>query len=223
MNATGSGEHIDVSLFGVAVSWLSYWIAHYLATDETPTRAGSGFDSIASNDIYYATGDEPFYLCAVDDHLYERLCRTIDREDLLDDERFVDNDVRWDHRTALRVELETTSRTYDRDDLVDLLAESGVPAGPLKTIPEVITDGHIRDRDLLRTAHNVRQETDVTITRLPARTANWVPETGDRPPMVGEDTRKILRSAGYDEGHIGELVLTERSSVTNPTRPTVSR
>ena len=211
---TGSGEHIDIALFDVAVSWMSYWIANYSATDETPTRAGSGFNGIAPNDIYYAAADDPFYLCAVDDRLYGRLCRAVDREDLLEDERFVDNDTRWEHREELRETLEETFREYDRDELVELLAEAGVPSGPLNDVPELVDDDHLAERDLLTRARNLTVDDEVTVSRLPFRTTDWVPDPGDRPPEAGEHTRAVLREFGYDDEEIA--ALREEEAVFQP-------
>ena len=206
---TGTGEHIDISLFDVAVSWLSYWIGDYSGTGDVPTRAGSGFHGIAPNDIYYAAAEEPFYLCAVNDRLYERLCRAINREELLSDDRFIDNDARWEHREALREELEATFREYNRDGLVELLADSGVPAGPQQDIPEVVTDEHVTDRNLLTEVRNLILDEEVTVSRLPVRTVDWVPELDEEPPEIGEHSRQVLREFGYDETEIDALVESE--------------
>jgi crotonobetainyl-CoA:carnitine CoA-transferase CaiB-like acyl-CoA transferase len=206
---TGTGEHIDISLFDVAVSWLSYWIGDYSGTGDVPIRAGSGFHGIAPNDIYYAAAEEPFYLCAVNDRLYERLCRAINREELLADDRFIDNDARWEHREALREELEATFREYNRDGLVELLADSGVPAGPQQDIPEVVTDEHVTDRNLLTEVRNLILDEEVTVSRLPVRTVDWVPELDEEPPEIGEHSRQVLREFGYDETEIDALVESE--------------
>lgn len=202
----GVGEHLDVALFDVAISWMAYWIADYSVTDEAAVRSGSGFNGIAPNNIYYAADEEPFYLCAVNQRLYERLCKTIDREELLEDERFTSNEVRWEHREVLREELESTFREYDRDALVEILAESGVPSGPLKYLPEVIQDKHVEDRGLLTSARNLRRDEDVTTVQLPVRTTDWHPELDDQPPEVGEHTREILGSLGYTDEEIKALL-----------------
>lgn len=206
---TGTGEHIDISLFDVAVSWMSYWIGDYSGTGEVPTRAGSGFNGIAPNDIYYASKDEPFYLCAVNDRLYERLCHAIDRKDLLEDDRFVDNDARWEHREALREELESTFRECDRDELVAMLADSGVPVGPQQDVPELVEDEHVAERELLTDAQNLILDDEITISRLPIRTTDWVPELDEKPPEVGEHSRQVLREFGFDEAEIDTLIESE--------------
>jgi crotonobetainyl-CoA:carnitine CoA-transferase CaiB-like acyl-CoA transferase len=131
---TGDGEYIDVNLFDVAVSWMGYWIANYSATGEAPERSGQGFAGLAPNEVFYAAGEEPFYLACANDMLYERLCRAIDREELIEDDRFADSDSRWENRDALREQLSATFTGYDRGELNDLLTDAGVPAGPLPDV-----------------------------------------------------------------------------------------
>jgi len=113
---TGDGQYIDTSLLDVTLSWVGYWIAHYDATGDAPDRSGTQFEGIAPYDLYHAEGEEPFFLGAVNDKLYERLCRTIDREDLIDDERFRSNPHRWEHRDVLREELQKTFGEHQRQE-----------------------------------------------------------------------------------------------------------
>ena len=202
----GEGNHIDVSLFDIAVWWMGYWAADYSTSGETPTRGGSGFWGIAPNDIYHAGDGEPFYLSAINDKLYERTCRTVDREDLIDDDRFETIDDRWEHREVLRDELESAFEPYDRDQLVELLAESGVPAGPLQEIPDLLEDEHIEARDMLATSHNLKRDEETTVARFPIRTVDWYPEVGDRPPKLGEDSRAVLAELGYSDDEIDALL-----------------
>lgn len=203
---TGESEHIDVSLFDTAVWWMSYWISDYSTSGETPTRGGSGFWGVAPNDIYHAGDGEPFYLSAINDKLYARVCRTADREELIDDDRFETNEDRWENREALREELESAFEPYDRDRMVEMLVDSGVPAGPLQEIPDLLEDDHVEAREMLTTAHNLQRDEETTIARLPLRTTDWRPEVGDRPPKFGEHTRAVLSEVGYSDDEIDALL-----------------
>ena len=212
---TGDGEYIDVNLFEVAVAWMGYWIAHYTGTGEVPERAGHGFAGLAPNEVFHAE-DGPFYLCVVNDRLYERLCNAIDREELLDDDRFSTNDRRWNHRDELREELDATFAEYDRDELCALLAAAGVPNGPLRTVDEVADkDPHVAARELLTDSYNHWSETPVRTANAPFKTASGRPDLGDTPPARGEHTRAVLAELGYDEETIAAMLAAGSAGPTD--------
>ena len=230
---TGEGEHIDLSLFEVAVSWMGYWIAHYTGTGEVPERSGQGFAGLAPNEVFHAGNErrnesgsggdeaeegekkqgsdgrdgEPLYMAVVNDRLYAKLCDALEREDLATDERFADNSSRWSNREALRDELGAEFGTYDREELTTLLAEAGVPAGPLRTIDELVEeDPQVGARELLTDSHNVETDTPVRTARLPFRTSAGRPSLGERPPTRGEHTRRVLEELGYDDDRIDRML-----------------
>lgn len=201
------GEHIDISLFDTALSWMAYWIADYTGTGDVPERAGSGFAGLAPNSVYPAGDGELVYLCTVNDQQYERVCEAIDRPDLLADERYETNAKRWDNRDALREDLEAAFAAYDRDELVEALTDAGVPAGPLQTVDEVAEeDPQVRARRMLVESHNVVADRDVETARLPLRTADWLPDFAGDPPACGEHTREVLAELGYDDERIASLL-----------------
>lgn len=203
----GEGEFIDVNLFEVAVSWMGYWIAHYTGTGETPEPTGQGFAGLAPNEVFHAAEDEPFYLSVVNDRLYDRLCRALDREDLLTDERFVENADRWENREALREALRAEFRTYDREELTALLAEAGVPTGALQTVDELVeADPHVAAREMLTESYNLRTDTPVKTANPPFKTTAGRPSLGGRPPECGEHTREVLAELGYDDGQIDRML-----------------
>jgi crotonobetainyl-CoA:carnitine CoA-transferase CaiB-like acyl-CoA transferase len=204
---TGEGTELDISLFEVAVSWMGYWIAYYTSTGEVPERSGQGFAGLAPNEVFHAANDEPFYLSVVNDRLYERLCHSLDREDLLTDERFATNSARWEHRNALRAELSAEFKQYDREELTALLAEAGVPTGPLQTVDELTEeDPQVAARDLLTDTYNLWKDTPARTASAPYRADGERPELGERPPAKGEHTRTVLAELGFTDSEIEQLV-----------------
>jgi len=207
---TGEGTHVDVSMFDVAASWMSYWAADYLETGEVATRHGTSFGGLAPNDIFHAKDDEPFYLCAVNDMLYERTVRAVDREDLLAESRFETNEDRYEHRDALKTELESTFREYEREALVELLTDAGVPVGPRRDVAELVEDDpHVEARKMLVETYNRWTDEPVETVRLPIRTTDWLPDLEGCPPALGEDTRDVLAELGYDETDVAQLLAEE--------------
>ncbi len=200
------GNHIDISLFDVAVSWMGYWIAKYTDTGDIPKRAGSGLYGVEPNGVFYAGDGEPFYVLTLTDRQWERFCRAIDREGLLEREEYESNRSRWDNREALFDDLDEAFAGFDRDELVEVLVDAGVPAGRQQDIVELVNDPQVDARELLVEAYNLETESDVKVARLPLRTTDWLPDVGGRPPRVGEHSREVLAEYGVSEEEISSLV-----------------
>ncbi|WP_342706911.1 CaiB/BaiF CoA transferase family protein [Natronorubrum sediminis] len=203
---TGKGEHIDVNLFEVATAWMGYWVAHYTGTGEVAERSGTGFAGMAPNEVFHAANEEPFYLSVVNDHFYKRLCKTIDREDLITDERFETNDRRWENRTELREILNDEFSDYERAELCEQLASAGVPTGPLQHTDELVEDPHVAARNMLTDSHNICTDTEVKTANPPFSTTSGRPDLGDRPPKQGEHTRAVLEELGYSGDQIERMI-----------------
>lgn len=204
--ASNGSEHIDISLFDVASTWMGYWVAYYTSSGDLPKRAGAGIHGFAPYGIFEAGDGQPFYLATASTKLYRRLCRTLDREDLLEDERFDHPNDRWEHRDVLRAELEDSFAEYDRRELVEILVDAGIPVGPLQYVDELVEDPHAEHRGLFTDTYNQTLETDCLTTRLPFRFSDGRPDELDEPPRQGEHTRELLAERGYDEAEIEALL-----------------
>lgn len=201
------GTHVDVSLFDVATTWMGYWAAHYTATDDIPKRAGDGLYGISPYGVFEAGDGKPFYLATASEKLYERLCATIDREELVTDERFETAAKRWENRSILKRELETSFEKYDRRRLVEYLAEAGVPAGPLQSVDELVEDNpHADYRDLFVETYNHWLETDCLTSRMPLRVAEGPLDSVSPPPASGEHSRAVLAESGYSKDQISQFI-----------------
>ena len=102
-----------------------------------PRRDGNRHPSIAPYESY-AAADGDLIIAAANNKLFAGVCAALDRPDLLDDPRFVDNPTRRAHIDELATELERTLRADTRDAWVAKLRAHQVPAGPINSIPEAI-------------------------------------------------------------------------------------
>lgn len=204
---TGDGEYIDVSLFEIAVSWMGYWIAHYTGTGETPERSGQGFAGLAPNEVFHAADEKPFYLAVTNNRLYTKLCEALGRKDLLDNECYSDNTDRWANRRALKADLQEEFERYGRKELTRMLAEAGVPVGPLRSVDELVEDDpQVAARELLTDSYNLKTDTPVKTVELPFRTNEGRQTLNDCPPARGEHTRQILSELGYNDEQIERML-----------------
>ena len=200
----GRGVLVETSLLQTALMWLPFQITGYLASGELPRRLGSGTMSIAPYQAF-PTADGHLILAAGNDNLWRRLCEAIDRKDLLDDPRFVDNPTRVGHRDALSDEISAVLRTQPSAHWQEVLDQAGVPATPIQTLDEVVEHEQVKALEMLRRMPHPRIP-DYTVVNTPIRTSGAYPATTTVPPLLGEHSRQVLAELGYTAEEIDGLI-----------------
>ena len=137
---TGEGRHVEVSLFDTALASLNNHGTATTMGGADPRRAGNRHPSIAPYESYRAA-DGDLIIAAANNKLFANVCAALDRPDLLDDPRFVDNPTRRAHIDELADELERTLADDGRDAWVRRLRDHQVPCGPIFSVTEALAWG----------------------------------------------------------------------------------
>ena len=204
---TGAGDHLQVSLFEVAVSWMAYWLANYSTTGATPSRSQpGGFAGMSPYGVFEAGDGEQLYMSVVNDEQFRRLCAALDHPGLAEDERFREGGDRWRNRETLYGILSESFDEYERDDLVERLVEAGVPAGPVNGVDDVAADPHLAEREMLTEVENLTTGETIRTAGVPIVTTDGRPDVGDSPPTLGEHTRAVLGELGYSPEQIDRMI-----------------
>lgn len=203
---TGEGDHIDVSLFDVGISWMSYWIANYDTTGEVPERNGEKGIGSAPNGLFEAS-DGYVYMITMTQAMFERLCGAVDRPDLIDAERYRTMEDRIEHRSELRKELHGAFASYTAQDLESLLLEARVPAAAVRSINEVVELPHLEARSMLTDSYNTEVDESVKVASLPFQfeSDSERPGFSSPPPKKGEHTKEVLEQFDYSRDRIETL------------------
>ena len=187
---TGEGQRIDVSLFESALSLAVWESAELFATGEVPQRTGSAHRLTAP---YQAlrTADGWITVGANTPALWTLLCRTLERDDLLEDERFRDNDGRMRHRADLQAELERSLALADTATWVERFEAVGFPAGPIHDYAQVLEDPHTLARGMLQ---HVEHPVEGRVPVIGSALGHGGAEDGIRrpPPLLGEHNDEVL-------------------------------
>lgn len=200
---TGVGQHVDVSLFEAALA-LSVWETSELwTTGRIPARYGSAHRLSAPYQAL-ATADGHITVGANNQRLWERFCDAIDREDLLSDPRFTANADRMEHVAELVAELEPTLARRSTQEWGRVLAEAGVPCGPIRNYAEVFVDPHTQAREMMvQMEHPV--EGTVRGLGIPVKMSGTPGSVRHAAPLLGQHTDEVLSRNGYSDDEIGKL------------------
>ena len=200
---SGRGQYIDTSLFEGALA-LSIWeTAELWATGRVPQPFGSAhrlsapYQALRTRDGHLTVGGN-------NQRLWARLCKALDRDELIEDERFETNELRMANIAELVGELESVLVERDTDDWVELLLAEGVPAGPINDYKQVFEDPHTLAREMLvEMEHPV--EGTVRGLGIPFKLSETPGEIRRAAPLLGEHGAEVLAEVGYSEEQIAEL------------------
>ncbi len=176
---TGRGQHIDMALLDTMTGLLGNQAANYFATGETPPRMGNAHVNIAPYAVF-PSADGWLILAVGNDGQFRRFCAVAGMEELADDPRFATNPARVANRAELTPIVEGITRRFDRDALLALLEQAGVPAGPINSVAQALTDPQIAARGMV-----LRGERLDTV-RTPIRFSDADLATGRPAPRLGE-------------------------------------
>jgi CoA:oxalate CoA-transferase len=189
---TGEGTMVDVAMLDSQVAITENAIVRHFASGVVPGPVGARHPAITPFDAF-PTKDRPIVIAVADDSAYRRLCLTLGREDLAEDARFRDNDLRTRNQEALRAEIIAALAAHTGDEWLEILRAAGLPCGPINTIADVVADPQVQARNM------VVEVDDPVAGRVPAfgcpikLSAFEDPRERPPPPALDADRERILR------------------------------
>lgn len=180
---SGQGCVVEASIFDTSIGWSTLAIALMQATGERPERTGMRGPLLAPN-RGFRCADGMLMITAGTNAQFSRLCGILGCEELLDDPRFADNELRMANDAALTGLLETVLVTQNRDHWWQKLRAGNVPSAPVQALDETVYHPHTHASGILQDA----PDGGPVNVSLPLRLDGVRPDYHRSIPALGEGT-----------------------------------
>ena len=202
--ATGVGQYVDAALYESAFSLMEQHIAAYEKLGVIAKRLGPGTGS-APNNLYPSADGQLVHIAANSSGTFKRLLKTMDRLDLVEDERFATAVARAEHREELDAVVREWTQQHGVAELERMLEEADVPATRIYTLADIFEDPHYKARETIVHAEDEDLGTVAVAAIVPrlSATPGRVRHSGR---AVGADTADVLtRLAGLQPADLQRL------------------
>jgi len=201
---TGKGQKIDVAMLDCQVAILENAIARYLVSGEIPKPIGNRHPSITPFETF-DTKDDKIMIAIGNDRLWAKFCSMVGREELINDERFVTNQLRTKNHKEIKEVVSEILKAETADYWLERFDKEDIPATRINTIDKVVSNPQVLARDMIVSVdHPVVG--DFKMAGIPVKLSETPGEIRKPAPVLGEDTEDVLANVlGYSKDEIEQL------------------
>jgi crotonobetainyl-CoA:carnitine CoA-transferase CaiB-like acyl-CoA transferase len=200
----GVGMDCDVSLFDTALSMLTYPAAWMLNGEFVPSRTSRSAHPSIVPFQNFETADGWIVVVAAKEKFWQRLATALGLPSLASDPRFASFDDRRRNAAELLGVLDPVFRSLSTEHWIDVLADAGVPCGPVNDVAGALAEPQTEARGMVVTTSHPRFGS-VRQVASPVRVGDDTVEHR-RAPLFDEDSSYVLGSMlGYSPSRIDAL------------------
>jgi len=148
---TGVGRLVEVAMMEAMYACLATAIDQYFRADrQIPGRTGNAFAHYnrAPYNVYPAK-DGHIAIILVTEAQWQNLLRAMGREDLKDDQRFINNTARVAHYAETEALVNAWTTAHTRSEIFAATSKFKIPCAPVRDLEEVMNDPHMHGRGML--------------------------------------------------------------------------
>lgn len=202
---TGRGQVVDSAIYEAVLAMMESLVPEWAIAGYQRERTGSVLPNVAPSNAYPTADGEMVLVAANQDTVFTRLAEVMGRSELASDDRYATHGARGANMEQLDGLIAEWTATIGADDLLERLAEGGVPAGRIFRARDMLADPHFAAREaIVAVPHDEFGELPMqnVVPKL-SRTPGAIRTTG---PALGEHTDEVLEGLlGMDRDEIQHL------------------
>lgn len=189
--ATGCGQHIDISMLDTQISLLTYMATAFMLSGELPERRGNAhFLHVPYNS--FRTQDGYIILAVITDAFWENLMQIVDAPDL----NTIENQHqpgRWKNQHTINNRLEAIFCTRTQAYWIERLSAARIPCAPVNNFAQALSDVQVLARNMVVEIAHPNGQT-ARAPGNPVKMSATYEDTFDPPPLLGQHTNEILKT-----------------------------
>jgi crotonobetainyl-CoA:carnitine CoA-transferase CaiB-like acyl-CoA transferase len=189
---TKRGQKVEIGMLDAMAALLTYQAGIYWGTGQKPGRRGNAHPSIVPYEVFKAA-DAYLTLGVANNSLWERSCAAMERPDLVKDPRFATEAARVENRATLVPLLNEILGERSADEWMKRLEAQGVPAGRIRTVPEVCESEHLKARGMIQKLAHPKAGA-ITVMGVPIKLHATPGAVKTPPPTLGQHTDQVLKT-----------------------------
>jgi succinyl-CoA--D-citramalate CoA-transferase len=145
----GEGQVIDLALHEAVFRLLDFDPIQYDQLKTVHRRTGNRVAYVAPSSTFKTRDGKYLTLAASTQSIWLRLCKAIDREDLIADPKFIDNPARVEHSEEINGVVGQWIAQHARQEVIERFDQHEVAYSPIFDIQDIFRDAQYRAREAM--------------------------------------------------------------------------
>ena len=201
---SGKGQEVATSLLQAQIFMLDFQGSRWLNAGEIPGQAGNNHPTSIPTGVF-KTRDGHINIATAGATTWERLCRAIGAETLMQKPEYATAAARREHRDALNAEIESYLADRTGAEWVARINAAEVPCGPIYAINEIYADPQVKHLQMVEDVETSDERGVLHLVGQPVTLARTPSRLVARPPERGEHNDEVLREFGFSDAEIASL------------------